>query len=126
MKVSINANFTINDEVNPTDVRFSSGTKTFQDSSSYAECESSTFALAVGDTDIDLPLGSLQDVAMMYFFAKAAGVKIKVYVTSVEEAPSEMELIPNVPCILPVKAKRATVSNTGGSATSLVYAAVGN
>lgn len=126
MKVSVAANITINDDSNPTDIRFSSGSKVFSDNTTWNECEASTFALAASAADLDLPLGSLSDISMLYLFTKTAGVKVKVFTGAMGETPSEMELIPNCPCIMPVKAKSVSVSNTGGSATSLVYAAAGN
>lgn len=126
MKVAVATTLTISDETNPTDIRFSTGAKTFTDSTSYQESEASTFSLATGDSDVALPLGSMSLISVLYLLAKTAGIKVKVFTGVGEESPSEMELIPNCPCILPVKCVNVTVSNTSGSATTLVYAAAGN
>lgn len=125
MKASVSATFTISDETNPSDIRFSSGAKSYSDSTTFAESETSTFALAASASDLALPLGSMSLISLLYLFTKTAGVKVKL-VPEGGGTALEMELIPNCPAILPMKISAVTVSNDGGSATSLVYAAVGN
>lgn len=128
MKASVSTTFTISDETTPTDIRFSSGTKTFADATNFAESESSTFSLAASEVSYHtLPLGSMSLISLLYLFTKTAGVKVKLTPEGGDPADAiEMELIPNCPAIIPMKLMDVKVTNTGGSATSIVYAAAGN
>lgn len=125
MKVSVEAKVTIADDQNPQDVRFSSGSKSYSNTADFAESESSTFSLAAAAVDQSLPLGSLSLISVLYLFTTSSSISVKL-TPQAGGTPLSMELIPNVPAVLPFKISAVSASNGGGSVAKLIYGAAGN
>lgn len=111
----------------PQELTFSSGKKTYINSSSYNESAAKTFLVDVDANDMQIDLGSIAVSEIMFLLAKGPGLSVKLVPQggTLINTPA-MVLLENAPAILPFKIEAVYVSNSDTAAQTLIIGAAGN